>query len=947
MRQEIKFKGLTLNGDEYSAQNGELALCAGVEMHDGALRPSVLSGSTMANGKTLQGDLLYVHTTASYRHFITSVDDEGVLSLLYSKEFNKGWETDTMVTDQDFDLSTIHTVASIGNTVIFLNDTGLHYVIFQNNKYRYIGQKPPFIELQFNVSDLKRCEYGNLIEGSHLQCEEYKMDGDFFDNPDATGNEDLTVKDDKQAEFTDAVWAVINRANNTIAHDGYFYAPFMVRYCYRMYDNTTLIMHSPTVYIPVSHPFQYPVVVYREGDGSITLTYSPNAVALKCAILNSDEYARLKSDWEDIISSIDIFVTPPIVREIPSEKITKTRYGGYFYHYRNSILTPFVHKSWYANAESEWNIINRRIADIELKTDEQYQNLIKSQESFYLIHQFKLGDNISSEWSEIPVEKGIIQNLTLQEKMTDDYKSHNLLLPVSQNSVYGATSKCVSPMYVYNRRLNIFGLQERLFEGFSLNVMFPSIIGDTSSISILTYPLSTFSNIYVEIVTGEGNKIVRKAWNKDFQIGLLTMIGTVFGRGVRYVEGHGHGDVVGNVGVNCYPVCPVFYPDARAKRMVVQTSDNQYYAIDLEPCNLLNGAIAIGEFKLLDEESIPAYAEDSGSDTIPLPNTIYTSEVDNPFYFPAEGRNTVGIGTIIGIAVVTRALSQGQFGQHDLMAFCSDGIWALSVAKNGLYSGAHNISREVCINPDSICQLDQSVLFATSRGLSRIVESDVIPCSEMLDGPFFDIGSLPRLKNYFQEKAANDEMLQLINFKDSPIDFFADGKIIYDFANSRVMVFPSDTTATEKIPIYVFSLRDKTWSTMLIPAIRKSMNSYPYPYLQLNSGTTLCLDKPYDFEDTHYHNGLIITRSLNFSTVVKVIQGFEQLHSCNMAPVLFLYGSNDNRSWNFIGRTARPHASYLPGHAFRFFRIGAYLTMINSDKYTSLILDVIEKYAKL
>ena len=74
----IRFKGLSLNRDEQSAAHGELALCAGVELHDGALRSSVLEGSTVEHALLIDGNvatLKYVHETPSYRHFIGQIGE--------------------------------------------------------------------------------------------------------------------------------------------------------------------------------------------------------------------------------------------------------------------------------------------------------------------------------------------------------------------------------------------------------------------------------------------------------------------------------------------------------------------------------------------------------------------------------------------------------------------------------------------------------------------------------------------------------------------------------------------------------------------------------------------------------------------------------------------------------------------------------------------------------
>ena len=79
-----------------------------------------------------------------------------------------------------------------------------------------------------------------------------------------------------------------------------------------------------------------------------------------------------------------------------------------------------------------------------------------------------------------------------------------------------------------------------------------------------------------------------------------------------------------------------------------------------------------------------------------LDSQIFTSVVNNPFVFEASGDNTVGTGKILGIVANTEAVSQGQFGQYPLLVFTDEGIYAMSVNAEGLYSSIHPISREVC-----------------------------------------------------------------------------------------------------------------------------------------------------------------------------------------------------------------------------------------------------------
>jgi hypothetical protein len=337
-----------------------------------------------------------------------------------------------------------------------------------------------------------------------------------------------------------------------------------------------------------------------------------------------------------------------------------------------------------------------------------------------------------------------------------------------------------------------------------------------------------------------------------------------------------------------------------------------------------------------------------------LPNRIITSEVDNPYYFPLEGRNAVGIGSVKGIAAVTRALSQGQVGDHDLVIFSTDGIWVLKVSSTGTYMSSHNISREVCSNVRSICQLDQSIVFATQRNLSKFVESDVVSISEVLDGPIPNLVTmLPGLKEWFSTDTPvgshpDANIWQMLNWGTPAVDMFNHGRVFYDYAGLRVIVLTADTSNASVA--LVFSIRDLAWSTMCVPAIKAVMPGYPSPFVQLGDGKVMILDKQYDYtvpQNAVAKTGLIVTRTLTFSDTMDVLRGFRQLTDCAQPSLLFFYGSNDQRTWKMIGQTARDFYEYLPGHPYRFFRIAINTSMLPNEEYQQLELEVINKYAKL
>jgi hypothetical protein len=955
MNEELRYRGLSLSRDELAVKNGELAMCGGVELHDGALRPSVLTGTDLKTPLTNNDadnpqvvTLKYVHTTTSYTHLIgtLTVPDQYIPDAQVCQMY--WYQSDGTfggLVKQFADGVTIQDVQSVGNTLVIIASDGLHYILWKNtdNLYKYLGQKPPFVTLIFDPSENRSGDYeSGGIDASGSEAgfwEAFQQTsvscGDMFTTVTKTtayaaGDKALSIKSDQQSPATEAVWALINRTNDFIAKQGHFYASFFVRYCYRMYDGS-MVMHSAPVFMPVLVPDSYQVYVanaHTSADGmtvglddtikikrkdssnndlffninKCTFMYHPRNVALTYRIYDDTACIALQ-DWADIIKSVDVFVSAPVTRvdsalAVKSCSIESRNYcrGGVF-------QDTFIY-----NDTQPTNIT----VDMPGLSNTGLADKIVNTSTFYKVHSFKLEDMKLTGSTDVPVDKTAVANIATQEQMIDDYKSHNLLFAT------GA--------YVYNHRLNLFDVKEKLFTGFNDKQM---LVGDTT-LNPDTLRIA-INKIVVRLNTEEGYKFVEVLGFDNTTI--IADSYTVFN-------------------------LPKFYPDARADKMYISyniTGESSYIVqFDMVAAHELNGAFAIGDFS---DNYTPSHLDSfqyTVDDVVNLPNKIYTSELNNPFYFPIAGINTVGMGTIKGLAAATRALSQGQFGQYPLMAFATDGIWALQVSETGTYSSIHPISREVCDNAASIAQLDQSVVFATDRSMNKVVESSVVSFSDILDGPFFDVRKeLPSLAALFDSggKYESKNIQELMDFSTPPIEYFRSGRVLYDFANNRLIVMPSvpaqgDVTDGREV-VYVYSIRDDAWSTMVIDTPLVVLNSYPYPYLQRYDGSVMRLDKKYDYTEPSKYDGLVVTRTLTFKGIMQAISGFAQLGNASTPALFVLFGSNDNRTWHYIGRSARDHANYLPGHSYRFFRIALYLQMSQGEAFFQTNLEITDKYAKL
>ncbi len=983
----IRFKGLSLNRDEQSADKGELSVCAGVELHDGALRPSVLEGSmvqhdvsgTMTDSvlkvKVSDTDhitkLLYVHETASYRHFIGVYDkklywfqDDGTVGSPL---------VDTSHTPiHAFDSGdAIVSVNSIGNTLIVLAKTGVHYILWKDSDYNYLGQQFPFVDIKFRPDGghLAEYEYKDTMPDATLTGDKrvafrlvevnsgdiYETDDTIIDGSAATPDQRsrVRIKDEHQTLMTEAVQALINQTNNKVANEGHFYAPFLIRYCYRLYDGS-MVMHSAPLLMNISHPdtsrvyacnlvtwatgahtsgYYGPVGAFgifgnfdvhdewqndhpgEEGYAfqcrKTLLAYMPSNVGIEYSV---PPLPNNLSDWSDIISSVDIFISRQFPKEDFTEKVkrcVKAESLTSVLGVRQAALDSLTMKTdydeqhktiWYdsndVNGSAPYNI--NVVFDVKTTDDTEYLNMLRDTSNFFKLKSIDLNDlATTSGFVALQYDKYLIPIISTQEQMKDDYHSHYQLLPGDKD--YGC--------YVYNHRLSLYGFNEKLFEGFGF--------GGMVNIATDNNPTITITDIYVELKTEDGTKYVR------------------------------HSEGVGGVVTAQYLLCNsmLFYPDSRAVKMYLKTSNYNYVIFNMKPHNFLNGAISTDYFYQTSVTPQTYAGTFRSNDIVLLQSKVLTSEVDDPYYFPLEGRNTVGIGAIVGLAAVTRALSQGQVGDHDLIAFCTDGIWVMKVSGEGTYSAVHNISREVCTNPKSICQLDQSVAFATERSLSRFVESNVVSMSDELDGPAHNWSNL--FGTFFNNTLLDCSSIILqLGFTTSAVEMFNGGSVFYDYAGSRVVVLPEDTSAASVA--LVFSIRDQAWSTMAIPAIKAVVPGYPSPFVQLGDGKVMILDKPYNYRSTGANvPGLILTRELTFSDTMDVIRGYQHYADCAAAPMLWLFGSNDQRNWVALGNSNRWYNNYLPGRSFRFFRIAIYTQMKPSEEYQQLLLEIVNKYGKL
>ena len=279
------------------------------------------------------------------------------------------------------------------------------------------------------------------------------------------------------------------------------------------------------------------------------------------------------------------------------------------------------------------------------------------------------------------------ESYAIENKIRPDLLIHEEVLS-PDNTTLLSTGAHVS--YIHNKRLHIANLKKKLFPGF---------------------PLSLFN---------VGNK---NAETVDAYI--CTYLKTE--RGECKVVWHGKSDYFFN---QLSPL--ISYPDSNAYKMeIVVKSENTRYkgSFLLTASEYENRADYLDETLsaiTLENDSLPASTPLdiplSENDTYTQPNILRVSELENPFIFPSEQTYTISNGEITGIATITAALSEGQFGEFPLYVFTEEGIWALQNG-NGIvcYGAQHQLNREPILPENPIVPLEDMIMFTTAKGLFIIL----------------------------------------------------------------------------------------------------------------------------------------------------------------------------------------------------------------------------------
>lgn len=874
------------------AEDGEMMECINVYPRDGEM----VNIPLMEEEGEVSGVLMYVHRNSGYVNYISYNRSSGKI------EWRAESDTSTTILEDNTYSKEPLQVIAVGNTLEVLAEDGIHYYLYEGGSYRFLGSNIPDVQINFSLEgDIER-----VFDTRHPSNVDVDVE---------TKMKSLRVK------------TTIMEKNAEWMEDGYFTQPFFVRYALRLTNGHTNhsapVLMTPSTLNPLVLASGNRLMDNKDAISDIWVYM----VKARLQYLIAQGAKEQLSSWSDVVQGIDIFVSSPIYTydqekdydrsvclygtqgyTMPAEEemqvlgwsmLSTTKQNAQYTLSQKSAKRSMYGLSqlrYPGEANTHPNLYVYR--GIE-KEDSYIKSEIETCGNFYLLKSLPLSDLIENERVTMSDFGFDLMDISVRGRLKDDYLSHDKITATQALS--------------YNSRLTLSGVSitkeayftpEEMVQFAEAEVLLAyddnGNISDRSSSS--NNPLPMTMDVLIEV---DGKEV----W--------LRKVGTL---PISYETS--------------YPY--IFYPDTAAKRirLWVNAGEREHIRVQeftLKTHELLNGSYAFkgfGDIKgaVLAEE--PTASE--GSVTV-KDSDIYTSEVDNPFIFPASYRLRVGNGEVQRLAVSYRAMSMAQFGQFPLVAFATDGIWSIPINNDGTYGIPTPVSSMVCGNIKSITAVEDVIYFADSRGLFSINGSQLSLHSRPIEG----------YVGYVNDFAKKTDWESVVSTDNREIrEVLRDCSLVYDNKHRLLHIYPSAVSGVT-YKHYVLCMDNGEFVTAVdkMGAPDRVVVKAPYDVIQIGS-------KLYNFDSsysTEARRGVMLSRDLTLGNPLarKVITALRLYQSAVDTAgrdfKMAIYASDDKVNWIML--------SSVRGHSFKYYRIAIFTLMTDIDAVSGVTIMHEERYS--
>lgn len=811
MIKKIQLRGISRDPSDRMNSDGGCAESLNVQLNNDELEPTpvpVVANTALGIPATLK--VLYIHKVGENSNYVGTIGTS-----LYAKMPGEVVEDVNPVEIYAFEMGeSLVGLTSVGNILVWTTNNGTRYAIFRDGTYTYLGDSVPEPTVTFSTTagTAQSMEVGRAL--SAVACANIGLSSVVA--PDVFWNKILQLKEDSSSQYQDIavklyddvkdyLWEKVNSMRTQLMGNNEFSAPVLARYALRLYDGNYLYISAPVLLIgKVDHDF------------TRMLMGETNGLYKWIAYMNNTYTASVRVDfgegglWGDLIDSVDIFLSTDI--DVPKMN------AGVLQAYDTG--AKVIGTGSYNDAGFEMEGVSDYAwlgGSTKNRFKEDFETAMLEKGNFYKV-------------ASIPAFTQEYWTEQLKPKKQDDL----VVLPrLSEGDAHQISG--IGGIGSYNERLILTGERITLSKGNQRpDAMLPE--GEAGTLKKVS--------AYFYIRTSDG--------------------------GTKIVEGYSELDITDRDRARAY----ITYPDPNCYKAVYyikQVSSGYIQTeIPMKEHPRLNCAygfwglglrldeLVTGDTRSVDIVTTITEVEDR---TYDVDNRLFLSEVDNPFVLPLGLRATMP-SKITAAMPITIPMSSYHFGQSDLYIFTEDGIYAAAITAEGkiAQSTPPSVSRDVAI-PGTICLLDQSLIFATKKGVMLLTVNgaqNISPNLESKRDVLGKNGTLSSLGDW------NDLMTIALD-NTSFLEFIQSATFAYDYPGKRILAFNSGETYS-----WVYKLDTATWHRQQNPSgvtAVAPLNSFPEALMTFaNTGTAnfSVIDFSTDKTATPtLRTALVITRSID------------------------------------------------------------------------------------
>lgn len=843
----IQLRGISRTPSDRMNNDGGVAESLNMYIDEAESAPALLPKdvtSELGLPDDLVADKVFIHKTASYENVIVQSGSE-ILAYVDGKK------------KAIFDLSAaekVNDIVSVGNTIIISTSQNLYYALMKEGQYRLLGSKVPFPYVNFTKKEVEG-NYSLSINRLYTTQEGFKdnwskmwfkesvtsepsgpIPGRFSDSESGMlPEESAWTKEnfrDKEAykKFDEEITTAVNEVVKTIREDYHFYNSMFVRYALELYDGTELssmpiYIHNGTVAIDLySYSGLIPTADDSDAPGEYVIQTLRNkadasfsAFDIEAQCMNIEEL----KDWTDIAKRINIYVSDSLdlaYRGYPKLKGRQIELSSFDDNGQGRATTGKIIFGEADTQEQAMNDISSlvyRIKSIDVTKSYDEQTGLRGTALTAEVLDLKKG--IKIDLTEYPDPEPLRE----QPRLGGDDMKHYVVIP--------------EKLATYNN----------------------SIIAESPSKKLL-YDYNTLNSVIIETQETEDQDYERH-YKVEVQYTLQGAVDKLYVKAgpFWFKEECKDGKVVKEI-----PLTYQTFPDSRAIGMDVKLTE-YYDSKESEPVRVSYGYFEMAAHPLLDMayhigwyndffslfeecDQHDPYEEIYGENIEDKSSQIMMSKMDNPFSFPVERTYTFQ-SRVRGVAIASTALSQGQFGQFPLYVFTEDGIWAMETAADGSFVTSKPLSRDVCVNPDSITSIDNAVVFVTDKGVMLLQGSQVVNISPHMHGKHYTLEESAKVIVNGQEDFK--DLIPVVKDDTHFMAFVKEATIAYDYPGKRLIFIKKDEAYQ-----YIYKLDTSTWhKTAYGVKITRPLNSYPDALVQAEEENLIRLrlyvEDAYRFDD--------------------------------------------------------------------------------------------------